>query len=149
MSSIKQQLAEDLKTAMRGNEKSRRDALRLIMAAIKQIEVDQRQPIDDQKLIGILSKLKKQRQESIGHFQQAKRNDLLEKEQFELEIINHYLPEQLPADEIEKTIQAALQETAASGIRDMGKVMAILNTKLQGRADMAKVSATVKAHLSK
>lgn len=148
MPSAKDQLQEAMKAAMRAQEKPRRDAMRLILAAIKQYEVDQRQEVDDKQFAIILSKLKKQREESISHYQEAGREDLVKQEQFELDIIKQYLPEQLSEDEIEKHIQDALQASSAGSLKDMGKVMSILTPKLQGRADMGQVSARIKQLLS-
>ncbi len=146
--SIKATLNDDLKNAMRAREKSKLDALRLIMAAIKQIEVDERIEVDDVRMLTILEKLSKQRKESITQFKAANRLDLVEKEEFELAIIQHYLPEPLSETEVNKIIEDAVHTLDAKAISDMGKVMAHVKTSLQGRADMAKVSALIKAKLS-
>lgn len=146
--SIKATLNDDLKNAMRAREKAKLDALRLIMAAIKQIEVDERIDVDDARMLVILDKLSKQRKESITQFKAANRLDLVEKEEFELAIIQQYLPEPLSDVEVDKIIEDALKTLDAKAIGDMGRVMAHLKTSLQGRADMSKVSALIKAKLN-
>lgn len=145
--SIKATLSDDLKDAMRARDKAKLDALRLIMAAIKQIEVDERIEVDDARMLVLLDKLAKQRKESITQFQAAGRHDLVQQEEFELNLLNHYLPEPLSEAEIANMLDDALLATDAKAISDMGKVMAILKPSLQGRADMAKVSAMIKAKL--
>lgn len=144
---IKEAINQDLKDAMRARDKSTLDALRLVTAAIKQVEVDERIVVDDDRLLAILDKLAKQRNESIQQFNAANRLDLVEKEQFELNVIKKYLPEPLSSDEIEALIKAAVNETNAQGMRDMGKVMAHLKPQMQGRADMSIVSNKIKAIL--
>ena len=146
--SLKARIQEDMKAALKAGDKARLSAIRLIMAAIKQREVDERVELDDQQVLAVLDKMAKQRRESIAQYQAAGRDDLAQKEQAELEIIQSYLPEALSDEEIEGLIAAAIRETGASGIRNMGKVMAHLKPQLQGRADMAQVSARVKAALS-
>lgn len=146
--SIKEQINNDLKDAMRAREKSRLDALRLVTAAIKQIEVDERIMVDDERMLVILDKLAKQRKESISQFAQANRHDLVEKEQFELDIIAQYLPTPLSQQEIEALVEEAMQATTASKMADMGKVMAYLKPKLQGRCDMSQVSSIIKNKLN-
>ncbi|HAT8180564.1 TPA: GatB/YqeY domain-containing protein [Legionella pneumophila] len=145
---IKEQINNDIKDAMRAKDKNLLNALRLISAAVKQIEVDERIEIDDERMLVILDKMSKQRKESIAQFEKANRDDLVAQEQFELNVIAKYLPEPLTSDEIEKLISAAIKSTGAEKMSDMGKVMAILKPKLQGRADMAQVSAQIKAKLS-
>ncbi len=145
--SIKATLNDDLKDAMRARDKAKLNALRLIMAAIKQVEVDERVEIDDARMLAILDKLAKQRKESIAQFKAADRHDLVQQEEFELNLLTHYLPEPLSEVEIAKMIDEALIACHATTIGDMGKVMAILKPSLQGRADMAKVSAMIKARL--
>jgi uncharacterized protein YqeY len=145
---IKDRISNDIKDAMRARDKMKLDALRLISAAVKQIEVDERITIDDERMISILDKLAKQRKESIAQFEAAGREDLVSQEQFELELINQYLPEPLPEAEVEKLITKAIAQVGAETMSDMGKVMALLRPELQGRADMAKVSALIKAKLS-
>lgn len=144
---IKAQINEDLKDAMRARDKEKLAALRLITAAIKQVEVDERIEIDEQRMLVILDKLAKQRNESIAQFQKAERDDLVAQEQFELDIISHYLPTPLTDTEINQLVDQALVESQAKVMADMGKVMAILKPKLQGRADMGKVSALIKTKL--
>lgn len=136
-----------LKAAMRAQDKKTLGAIRLITAAIKQIEVDERIVVDDARLLTILDKMSKQRRESISQFQAANRQDLIEQEEFELSLINQFLPPPLSEKEIENLIVKAIQDTGASTMADMGKVMAILKPILQGRADIGKVSATVKSKL--
>lgn len=145
---IKNQVNEDLKNAMRAREKNKLDALRLIMAAVKQIEVDERIEIDDARMLVILDKLAKQRNESISQFKAAERHDLVEQEEYELGLINHYLPEPLTEAEITALIEEAFTAVNAQVMSDMGKVMAHLKSSMQGRADMSKVSAMIKAKLS-
>lgn len=145
---IKEQISNDLKDAMRARDKNKLDALRLIMAAIKQIEVDERIDVDNVRMLVILDKLAKQRNESITQFKAANRDDLVTKEQFELELINQYLPEPLSDAEISLIIDEAMSATGAQKISDMGKVMAHIKSTMQGRADMSKVSALIKAKLN-
>ncbi|HAT8370956.1 TPA: lpg2359 family Dot/Icm T4SS effector [Legionella pneumophila] len=145
---IKEQINNDIKDAMRAKDKNLLNALRLISAAIKQIEVDERIEVDDERMLVILDKMSKQRKESIAQFEKASRDDLVAQEQFELNVISKYLPEPLTDNEIEELIKDAIKSTGAEKMSDMGKVMAILKPKLQGRADMAQVSARIKAKLS-
>lgn len=145
---IKDRISNDLKDAMRARDKKKLEALRLVTAAVKQIEVDERIDVDDERMLVILDKLAKQRKESITQFQAAGRDDLVAQEQFELDIIGHYLPEPLSEAEIEALVSKALVETSAAQMSDMGKVMALLKPQLQGRADMSKISAIIKAKLS-
>ncbi|KTC65362.1 Transamidase GatB domain protein (plasmid) [Legionella adelaidensis] len=145
---IKERINNDLKDAMRAKDKKKLEALRLITAAIKQIEVDERIEVDDTRMLVILDKMAKQRNESLTQFKAAGRDDLVAQEQFELDIIKAYLPEPLSEEEINQLIEEAILSSAAKQMSDMGKVMAELKPKLQGRADMAKVSALIKAKLS-
>lgn len=145
---MKQKILEDLKTAMRAQDKARVGALRLITAAIKQFEVDQRVEMSEAELVGTLDKLAKQRRESIDLYKQANRQDLVDQEQYELDLINSYLPTPLSQDEIQTLIKEALQETGATSIKDLGKVMNYLKPKLLGRADLSSISAQLKEHLS-
>ncbi|CAI8943600.1 GatB/YqeY domain-containing protein [Methylocaldum szegediense] len=149
MSALKDRLQADMKAAMKAGEKDRLGVIRLIMAAIKQREVDERTQLDDAQILAVLDKMAKQRRESIAQFQSAGRDDLVAAEQAELGIIQDYLPQALSEAEVESLINEALAESGASGIGDMGKVMAILKPKMQGRADMAAVSARVKSLLSR
>jgi len=146
--SIKDQLNNDIKEAMRARDKDTLETLRLISAAIKQIEVDERIVVDDARLLAILDKLCKQRKESISQFEAASRTDLVDKESFQLNVIQRYLPTPLTEAEIVDMIRNAMQETGATAVSDMGKVMAILKPHMQGRADMSKVSALIKSQLN-
>ncbi len=145
---LKNRITEDMKTAMREKDQQRLNAIRMILAAVKQIEVDERIQIDDQRVLTILDKLLKQRRESIQQYQQANRQDLVDKETFEADIIQAYLPAQLSENEIRELITKAITKTGASSIRDMAKIMAELKPELQGRADMSMVSQLVKEKLS-
>lgn len=148
MSDLKHRINEDVKTAMRGKEKERLAALRLITAAIKQREVDERISLDDDQVMAVLNKMAKQHRDSIEQYTSAQRRDLVEKEQFELDIILRYLPRPLDAAQINARIDEIIAATGAAGMKDMGKVMGQLKSALQGRADMGQVSALVKARLS-
>ena len=145
--SLKERIQQDVKDAMRAKEKERLATIRLITAAIKQREVDERIELDDEQVLVVLDKMCKQRRESISQFEKAGRDDLIAQEVMELEIIQSYLPEQLGEDEINALIDSAMQATGASSVKDMGKVMGQLKPKLQGRADMSAVSALIKARL--
>lgn len=147
-SPIKQKITEDMKTAMKAQDKPRLAAIRLILAAIKQREVDERIELDDSHVITILDKEAKKRRESLQHYEKANRQDLVDQENLELNIILSYLPKALDPSEINKLIDQAMAETGASGMQDMGKVMASLKPKLQGRADMTVVSQIIKDKLS-
>jgi len=148
MADIKSQSSDDVKAAMRSKEKAQLGALRLIQAAFKQKEVDERIELSDEQVIAILDKMAKQHRDSIEQFQLANRNDLVEIEEFELNIIEKYLPAKLSEEEISVLIKEAISNTDATSIKDMGKVMGALKSKLQGRADMAQVSGLIKAQLS-
>lgn len=145
---LKTRLSEDMKTALRAGDKLRLGAIRLMLAAIKQREVDTRESLDDTQVLGVLDKMVKQRRESISQYQAARREDLVSAEQFEIEVINHYLPAALSEAEVERLIDDALEATGARSGQDMGKVMGHLKPLLQGRADMSSVSARVKTRLS-
>ena len=145
--SLKDRIQQDVKDAMRAREKERLATLRLITAAIKQREVDERIELDDEQVLLILDKMCKQRRESISQFEKAGRDDLIAQEVSELDIIQGYLPKQLDDNEIAALIDAAMADTGASSIKDMGKVMGQLKPKLQGRADMGAVSAMIKSRL--
>ncbi|CAM2852237.1 GatB/YqeY domain-containing protein [Legionella worsleiensis] len=146
--SIKERLNNDIKDAMRAKDKNLLTTLRLITAAVKQIEVDERIEVTEERMLAILDKMTKQRKESIAQYEKANRDDLVAQEQFELEIISKYLPEPLSATEIEQMVNDAIAATGAEKMADMGKVMGQLKAKLQGRADMTQVSALIKARLS-
>jgi len=136
-----------MKDAMRNKEKVRLTAIRMLLAAIKQIEVDQRIEVQDSDILVILDKMIKQRRDSISQFEAAGRQELADAEKEEIEALQMYMPQALTQDEISSLIDAALSETGAESMRDMGKVMAILKPQLQGRADMAAVSEKIKAKL--
>lgn len=138
----------EIKAAMKAGEKERLGALRLASAAFKQFEVDNRAEVDDERAIELLTRMGKQRRESIAQYEAAGRTDLVDKERFELDIIAEFLPAQLDEAGIEAAVEAAIAESSAAGMRDMGKVMGLLNARLKGRADMAAVSARVKARLA-
>jgi len=148
MATLKERIQEDMKTAMRAQEKQRLGTIRLILAAIKQREVDERIELSDDDVLQILDKLTKQRRESITQYQKAKRQDLVEQEEFELGIIQEYLPAALSEKEVDALIAAAIESTGASSMKDMGKVMGQLKPQIQGRADGAVVSQKVKARLA-
>jgi uncharacterized protein YqeY len=144
---LKAQILDDIKSAMRARDQKRLTALRLISSAIKQIEVDKRIEVDDQIVLTILDKMVKQRRESLEQYESAGRDDLAAQETFELELISVYLPEALSDDEVAALIKQAVADTGASSIRDMGAVMNKLRVEVQGRADMKAVSSAVKALL--
>ena len=145
--SLKDRILQEVKDAMRAKDKPRLATLRMITAAIKQQEVDERIELNDTQVLALLDKMCKQRRESISQFEKAGRDDLIAQEVSELDIIQTYLPEQLSDDEIAALIDAAMTATGAASIKDMGKVMGQLKPKLQGRADMSAVSAMIKAKL--
>jgi len=146
--SLKAHILDDIKNAMRAQDRERLGALRLISAAIKQIEVDERIELNDAQVLAVLDKMVKQRRESLEQFEKAGREDLAAKERFELGIIQAYMPEPLSAEELTALIQSAIAQLGASSIRDMGPVMNALREHVQGRADMKAVSQAVKAQLS-
>lgn len=147
-SSIKQALDEAMKAAMRAQEKQRLGAIRLILAAFKQKEVDERVVITDDIALQILDKMVKQRRESIKQFEVAKRDDLVANEQFELDVINEFLPAALSPAEVQQVISDAIKQAGATTAKDMGQVMAIVKPQLQGRADMSEVSKVIKSLLA-
>ena len=146
--SLKDKLQQDMKDAMRGGDKPRLGVIRLILAAVKQREVDERIELDDAQITTVLDKMSKQRRDSLEQYEKAGRDDLAGQEQFELDILKSYLPEQLGDAEIDALIEEAVQATGASSMKDMGKVMGQLKNKLQGRADMGAVSGKIKARLA-
>ncbi|HFC8456788.1 GatB/YqeY domain-containing protein [Neisseria sp. DTU_2021_1001991_1_SI_NGA_ILE_055] len=146
--SLKTQLTEDMKTAMRAKDQVSLSTIRLINAAIKQFEVDERTEADDAKVISILTKMVKQRKDSAKIYIEAGRQDLADKENAEIEILNRYLPQMMSAEEIKTAVEAAVAETGASGMADMGKVMGVLKTRLAGKADMGEVNKVLKAALT-
>ena len=148
MSETRQRILDDIKSAMKAGDKPRLATLRLISAALKQKEVDERVELDEAMTIAILDKLLKQRRESISQYSAAGRDDLVAQEQAEAVLIQSYLPEALSDEEIAALVDEALQETGAAGVKDMGKVMAWVKPRLQGRADMSAVSQSIKNRLS-
>jgi len=146
--SLKARIQEDVKNAMRAHEREQLAALRLLTAAIKQKEVDERIELNDEQVLAVLDKMVKQRRESLEQYRQAGRDDLAAKEQFELDLILTYLPEPLSEQELADLIRATIAEVGASNIRDMGSVMNALRGQVQGRADMKAVSQAVKAQLA-
>jgi uncharacterized protein YqeY len=144
---LKDRITEDMKAAMRAKESQRLGAIRMLLAALKQKEVDERVTLTDADVLGVVEKLIKQRRDSIAQYQAANRQDLANAESFELDLLKGYLPQQLSEEEVAGEVAKAIAETAAAGARDMGKVMALLKGRLAGRADMAKVSVTVKSKL--
>jgi uncharacterized protein len=138
-------IKDDMKAAMKGGDKSRLGVIRLILAAIKQIEVDERITLDDTRTLQVLDKMLKQRRESIRQFSDAGRNDLVAIEEAEVLVIQDFMPQALTEAEIDGMVTAAVAESGAESVKDMGKVMALLKGKMQGRADMSVVSAKIKA----
>ncbi|SAL64607.1 GatB/Yqey family protein [Caballeronia terrestris] len=149
MMSLKDQISDDMKNAMRARETERLGTIRLLLAAIKQREVDERVTLDDAAVTAVIDKMMKQRKDSISQFQAAGRDDLVAKESAELTVLAAYMPEQLSAEAIAAEVAAAVAATGAAGPQDMGKVMGVLKPKLAGKADMTAVSAQVKAALTK
>jgi len=147
--SLKERITEDMKAAMRAKETVRLSAIRLLLAAIKQKEVDERVVVDDAMAVVIIDKLLKQRRDSVTQYEAAKREDLAAIERQEIEVLSAYMPAGLSEAEIDAAIQAAIAETGAAGPADMGKMMTALKPRLAGRADMAQVSAKIKAALAK
>ena len=145
---LKERITEDMKTAMRSGEKERLATIRLALAAIKQREVDERIVLEDSQVLAVLEKMIKQRKESVAQFESGGRADLVAKEQAEMTVLQGYLPAQLSAAELDGLIAEAIAATGAASIKDMGKVMAAVKSKAQGRADMGAVSALIKQKLS-
>ena len=145
---LKAQITEDMKAAMRAKETARLGTIRLLLSAMKQREVDERIELSDADVMGIIEKMIKQRRESIVQYEKGGRADLADAEKFEVGVLSGYLPQQMTEAEVASEIDAAMASTGAKAMPDMGKVMAILKPKLAGRADLAKVSAQVKARLS-
>ncbi|MCA1852711.1 MAG: GatB/YqeY domain-containing protein [Beggiatoa sp.] len=148
MDTLKRRVDDDTKTALRAGDKRRLGILRLILAAIKQREVDERVRLDDARVLQVLDKMVKQRKESLAIYTQAKRADLAGQEAFELEIVQSYLPAPLDATRIAALVEEAIQEVAAESLRDVGRVMGVLKRRLQGRADLSEVSRLVKERLA-
>ena len=147
--SLKQQITEDMKTAMRAKETARLGAIRLLLAAMKQREVDERIELTDADVVAIIEKMMKQRRDSISQYKAANRQDLVDVEEFEVSILQTYMPQQLSEAEVIAAIAEAIAATGAAGPHDMGKVMGVVKPKLAGRADMGKVSGLIKAQLTK
>jgi uncharacterized protein YqeY len=145
--SLKDQIKEEMKTAMKGGNKPRLAVIRLMMAAVKQIEIDERKELNDAEVLAVIDKMNKQRRESIKQYEEADRQDLADIELAEVEVLKTFLPEPLSADEVNGLIDAAIASTGAAGMQDMGKVMGVLKPLLQGRADMGPVSGQIKARL--
>ena len=145
---LKERITEDMKSAMRASDKERLSTIRMVQAAIKQREVDERIVLDDTQVLAVLEKMVKQRRESIAAFEQGGRADLADKEKAEIQILAAYLPEQLSEAEVDALIRAAIAETGAASMKDMGKVMGAVKAKAAGRADMGAVSARIKAALA-
>ena len=145
---LKQKITEDMKAAMRAGDAKRRDTIRLLQAAIKQREVDERIELDDAAVVAAIEKMLKQRKDSITQYEAAGRNDLADVEKDEVVVLSAYMPQALSDSEVESLVVEAVSVSGAKGMQDMGKVMAILKPKLAGRADMGKVSALVKGKIS-
>ncbi|MEC5208718.1 uncharacterized protein YqeY [Vogesella perlucida] len=146
--SLKARISEDMKSAMKARETERLAAIRLLMAAIKQKEVDERVELDDAGITAVVDKMLKQRRDSITQYEAANRQDLADKEKAEMAVLTAYLPQQLTAEEIDAMIDGAIAASGAAGMQDMGKVMALLKPHMAGRADMGAVSARIKAKLA-
>ena len=146
--SLKDQITEDMKTAMRAKDSERLGTIRLLLAACKQREVDERIVLDDAAVVGLVDKLIKQRKDSIAAFEAAARQDLADKEASEIVVLQAYLPQRMSADEVLAAVKAIVVELGASGPGDMGKVMGVVKTRLAGKAEMGSVSAAVKAALA-
>ncbi len=146
--SLKARITDDLKQAMRAGDARRRDALRLLTAALKQKEVDERRPLADADIVAVIDKMMKQRRDSIAQFEQGGRNDLADNEKFEVGVLSAYMPQALSEDEIAAIVAAAVAESGARSPADMGKVMALVKPRLAGRADMSRVSGLVKTKLA-
>ena len=144
---LKEQITSDMKESMKSGQKDRLAVIRLILAALKQKEVDERITLDDAQVLAILEKMLKQRRESVTQFTQGNRPDLVAKEEAEIKIIQAYLPAQLSEAELDQMVAAAVAESGAASVKDMGKVMGILKPKVAGKADMSAVSAKIKAKL--
>ncbi len=146
--SLKEKIIADMQDAMRSKESEKLNAIRLLQSSIKQKEVDDRVDIDDESILSIIEKMLKQRRDSIEAFKKANRNDLVDKEEFEVKILQTYMPEPLSAEEVEKEIDEAIKSTNAKNMKDMGSVMALVKAKVSGRANMAEVSKKIKEKLT-
>ncbi|CAB9545063.1 Transamidase GatB domain protein [Bathymodiolus brooksi thiotrophic gill symbiont] len=148
MSKLKKRITDDMKSAMKAKDKDALKAIRMILGAIKQIEVDERIELDDTQVLTVIQKMVKQRKDSISQFQEANRSDLVEVEEAELVIINNYMPKQLTEDEIAVVVDKVITDSGASSMQDMGKLMGLLKGQLAGKADMGVVSKLIKSKLS-
>ena len=148
MSKLKQLITDDMKLAMKAQDKPALKAIRMILGAIKQKEIDERIELDDNQVMAVIQKMVKQRKDSISQFSDAGRTDLVEVEEAELLVINNYMPKQLSQDEIEEAVVKAISDTGADSMKDMGKLMGILKGQLDGKADMGQVSQLIKSKLS-
>ena len=146
--SLKEKITADMQDAMRSKESEKLNAIRLLQSSIKQKEVDDRVDIDDESILGIIEKMLKQRRDSIEAFKKANRSDLVNKEEFEVKILQTYMPEPLSAEEVEKEIDEAIKSTDAKSMKDMGSVMGLVKAKVSGRANMAEVSKKIKEKLT-
>jgi uncharacterized protein YqeY len=144
---LRQQITEDMKTAMRAKEAQRLGAIRLLLAAMKQREVDERIELSDEQVVAVIEKMLKQRRDSIAQYEAAGRQDLADNEKFEVSVLQGYMPQALSNTEIDALISAAVASSGAVGVKDMGKVMALVKPQMAGRADMGKVSALIKSRL--
>ena len=147
--SLKLKINEDMKSAMKACQTEKLSTIRMLLAAMKQVEVDERVELDDNRIVAIITKMVKQRQDSVKIYREAKRDDMADKEAAEITVLQAYLPQQLSTDEIAAAVDKAITQTGANGMADMGKVMGILKGELAGRADMAVVSRLLKEKLSK
>ena len=148
MSELKQRITDDMKSAMKAKDKQALKAVRMILEAIKQKEIDERIELDDTQAMAVIQKMVKQRKDSISQFSDAGRSDLVEIEEAELEIINNYMPEQLSDEEVASVVDKAINDSGANSMKDMGKLMGMLKSQLQGKADMSLVSQLIKSKLS-
>ena len=148
MSELKKRITDDMKSAMKAKDKQALKAVRMILEAIKQKEIDERIELDDAQVITVIQKMVKQRKDSISQFSDAGRTDLVEIEEAELEIINNYMPEQLSDEEVAAVVDKAINDSGANSMKDMGKLMGMLKSQLQGKADMSLVSQLIKSKLS-
>ena len=146
--SIRQTISDDMKTFMRAKDTARLGAIRLLQASIKQKEVDERIELNDDQILAVIQKMLKQRKDSIEAYQQANRQDLIDQEELEIEVLTKYMPEPLSDEEINQFIEEAIETTGAADMKDMGKVVGVLKSKVAGRADMAEVSKLVRQKLS-
>ena len=146
--SLKQRIQEDMKSALRAQEKQRLGTIRLLHAAIKQREIDERISLEDAQVVAVLEKMIKQRREALIQYQQANRQDLVDKEAFEIEVLQAYLPQPLSQVELTELIETTIKESNATSIKDLGKVMSLLKPQVQGRADMKMLSESVKRRLN-